>query len=219
MFSFAEESALKASPGFHSPGPRAQPCDVTCGHWLPGSPRGSNLPFPGLRLQPATTSHAGIAGSLHDRRMTKYSFPLPVLQNVPTGELMRSGVLTPVQLPVLQNRSPASPISGPAQKHSRYPGWLRKNVSTPEHILDILGLGRSGNTGSSVELENLAKPSRNSVEVKGASSRAARKGDKRLRKLEWLAEQEEMKFSHSIQFNAVPDWSSNYIAYSNLKKL
>ena len=27
-----------------------------------------------------------------------------------------------------------------------------------------------------------------------------------------------MKFSHSIQFNAVPDWSSNYISYSNLKK-
>ncbi|PGH19862.1 hypothetical protein AJ80_03779 [Polytolypa hystricis UAMH7299] len=28
-----------------------------------------------------------------------------------------------------------------------------------------------------------------------------------------------MKFSHSIQFNAVPDWSSHYMAYSNLKKL
>ncbi|GES61522.1 plasma membrane phosphate transporter Pho87 [Aspergillus terreus] len=28
-----------------------------------------------------------------------------------------------------------------------------------------------------------------------------------------------MKFSHSIQFNAVPEWSSYYIAYSNLKKL
>ena len=28
-----------------------------------------------------------------------------------------------------------------------------------------------------------------------------------------------MKFSHSIQFNAVPDWSSYYINYSNLKKL
>jgi len=41
---------------------------------------------------------------------------------------------------------------------------------------------------------------------------------KRLEKLEKLAEAEEMKFSHSIQFNAVPDWSSNYIAYSNLKK-
>ncbi|KAL9020901.1 MAG: hypothetical protein Q9185_001864 [Variospora sp. 1 TL-2023] len=30
---------------------------------------------------------------------------------------------------------------------------------------------------------------------------------------------EEMKFSHSIQFNSVPDWSSHYINYSNLKKL
>jgi hypothetical protein len=29
----------------------------------------------------------------------------------------------------------------------------------------------------------------------------------------------DMKFSHSIQFNAVPDWSAYYIAYDNLKKL
>ncbi|KAI9754618.1 MAG: low-affinity phosphate transporter [Lichina confinis] len=28
-----------------------------------------------------------------------------------------------------------------------------------------------------------------------------------------------MKFSRSIQFNAVPDWSDHYLAYSNLKKL
>lgn len=42
---------------------------------------------------------------------------------------------------------------------------------------------------------------------------------KRLNKLQLLAEREDMKFSHSIQFNAVPDWSSNYISYSNLKKL
>ncbi|EPX71620.1 membrane transporter [Schizosaccharomyces octosporus yFS286] len=28
-----------------------------------------------------------------------------------------------------------------------------------------------------------------------------------------------MKFSHSLQFNAVPEWSESYIAYSNLKKL
>lgn len=41
---------------------------------------------------------------------------------------------------------------------------------------------------------------------------------KRLDKLLRLAEAEEMKFSHSIQFNAVPDWASNYISYSNLKK-
>ncbi|KAK2875636.1 hypothetical protein FQN49_001553 [Arthroderma sp. PD_2] len=32
-------------------------------------------------------------------------------------------------------------------------------------------------------------------------------------------EEETMKFSHSIQFNSVPDWSGSYIAYSNLKKL
>ncbi|BFZ56485.1 low-affinity phosphate transporter [Savitreella phatthalungensis] len=28
-----------------------------------------------------------------------------------------------------------------------------------------------------------------------------------------------MKFSHSLQFNSVPEWQDNYIAYSNLKKL
>lgn len=28
-----------------------------------------------------------------------------------------------------------------------------------------------------------------------------------------------MKFSHSLQFNSVPDWSAHYIAYDNLKKL
>lgn len=48
--------------------------------------------------------------------------------------------------------------------------------------------------------------------------KVARYQQKRLEKLRRLAEAEEMKFSHSIQFNAVPDWSSNYIAYSNLKK-
>ncbi|PSN61210.1 hypothetical protein BS50DRAFT_604187 [Corynespora cassiicola Philippines] len=42
---------------------------------------------------------------------------------------------------------------------------------------------------------------------------------KRREKLEQLREEDEMKFSHSLQFNAVPDWSNHYIAYSNLKKL
>lgn len=42
---------------------------------------------------------------------------------------------------------------------------------------------------------------------------------RRAEKRRWLEEQDEMKFSHSLQFNAVPDWSSHYIAYSNLKKL
>lgn len=31
--------------------------------------------------------------------------------------------------------------------------------------------------------------------------------------------QGKMKFAHSIQFNAVPEWSAHYIAYSNLKKM
>ncbi|OBS25681.1 hypothetical protein FPOA_06215 [Fusarium poae] len=52
-----------------------------------------------------------------------------------------------------------------------------------------------------------------------AADREARRKAKRDEKRRWLQEQDEMKFSHSIQFNAVPDWSSHYIAYSNLKKL
>lgn len=50
--------------------------------------------------------------------------------------------------------------------------------------------------------------------LRAASSATLR----RRRKLCDLIERD-MKFSHSIQFNAVPDWSSNYISYSNLKKL
>lgn len=67
--------------------------------------------------------------------------------------------------------------------------------------------------GPSIELLPLADRSQKSP------GRAARRLNKRLRKLQQLAQREEMKFSHSIQFNAVPDWSSNYISYSNLKKL
>ncbi|KAF5667581.1 atpase [Fusarium heterosporum] len=52
-----------------------------------------------------------------------------------------------------------------------------------------------------------------------AADRESRRQAKRDQKRRWLEEQDEMKFSHSIQFNAVPDWSSHYIAYSNLKKL
>ncbi|KAM5348572.1 hypothetical protein ACJ41O_008396 [Fusarium nematophilum] len=52
-----------------------------------------------------------------------------------------------------------------------------------------------------------------------AADRESRRRAKREEKRRWLEERDEMKFSHSIQFNAVPDWSSHYIAYSNLKKL
>jgi hypothetical protein len=50
-------------------------------------------------------------------------------------------------------------------------------------------------------------------------AREAQRERQRREKLEWLLQKAEMKFSHSLQFNAVPDWSSHYIAYSNLKKL
>jgi len=50
-------------------------------------------------------------------------------------------------------------------------------------------------------------------------ARTSRRTSKREEKIRRLNEEDEMKFSHSIQFNAVPDWSSHYIAYSNLKKL
>lgn len=48
--------------------------------------------------------------------------------------------------------------------------------------------------------------------------RDTKRARKRRAKLEQLREADEMKFSHSLQFNAVPDWSNHYIAYSNLKK-
>ncbi len=51
------------------------------------------------------------------------------------------------------------------------------------------------------------------------SPRDLQREAKRADKLRQLDDADEMKFSHSIQFNAVPDWSSHYIAYSNLKKL
>jgi phosphate transporter len=49
--------------------------------------------------------------------------------------------------------------------------------------------------------------------------RERERASQRREKLSWLLLKDEMKFSHSLQFNAVPDWSSHYIAYSNLKKL
>lgn len=52
-----------------------------------------------------------------------------------------------------------------------------------------------------------------------STAREAERQKKRQEKRARLEALDEMKFSHSIQFNAVPDWSSHYIAYSNLKKL
>ena len=123
-----------------------------------------------------------------------------------------------LQSSVFGNESNSSPTSGPVHTHP-YFGWLRKNASASHQIIDILGLGHSESSGPPLELEDFAKSHPNPSGDHGSPSWVARRSNMRLRKLERLAEQEEMKFSHSIQFNAVPDWSSNYISYSNLKKL
>lgn len=72
-----------------------------------------------------------------------------------------------------------------------------------------------GYTGDPVELDVLDSKGRGL----SVDRREARRSRKRERKLHEILEREAMKFSHSVQFNAVPDWSSNYISYSNLKKL
>jgi len=77
-----------------------------------------------------------------------------------------------------------------------------------------------GVVDTGIELEVFARGERvGSWSDSTKPGREARRKDKWNRKLRALADREEMKFSHSIQFNAVPDWSSNYISYSNLKKL
>jgi phosphate transporter len=55
--------------------------------------------------------------------------------------------------------------------------------------------------------------------IQDRQEKLAQRDARREEKIRSLDEQDNMKFSHSIQFNAVPDWSSHYIAYSNLKKL
>ncbi|KAF3911558.1 hypothetical protein ABW20_dc0110265 [Dactylellina cionopaga] len=69
-------------------------------------------------------------------------------------------------------------------------------------------------TTQSYELQDLsAQPPKDPPHDEASSAR------ERRREAKWLRLLDDMKFSHSVQFNAVPDWSSNYIAYSNLKKL
>ena len=167
--------------------------------------------------------HIGTLASvhnLHDAGKKNYSFPHLIVLYVPDIHLMRPGVHLPVQSSVFVNESPTPPTRGQTKKQSSNPRWLPKFAFAPDRIIDILGLRYSDNSESPLELEDLANTFQNPPGDKGAPSSAARRrSDKRLHKLERLAEQEEMKFSHSIQFNAVPDWSNQYIAYSNLKKL
>ena len=73
-------------------------------------------------------------------------------------------------------------------------------------------------TTVSVKLHQLLRKDSN-PEKKNRKDRQNRDRQEAERKLREFSLLEKMKFSHSIQFNAVPEWSSHYISYSNLKKL
>lgn len=74
-------------------------------------------------------------------------------------------------------------------------------------------------TRNSFELQELPLQHTDGASASKQEKKETKRERKRREKLEWLREQDEMKFSHSLQFNSVPDWSGHYIAYSNLKKL
>jgi hypothetical protein len=99
----------------------------------------------------------------------------------------------------------------------RLKGWLLiQSATLTTTTLEISSPHRDVATPQAFELQELdTRPER---EQRGARERESKREQKRREKLEQLREADEMKFSHSLQFNAVPDWSNHYIAYSNLKK-
>lgn len=80
--------------------------------------------------------------------------------------------------------------------------------------LDVSSPYRDLATSEGIELREFHTES----SILQAGAQETTRERKRREKLEQLREADEMKFSHSLQFNAVPDWSNHYIAYSNLKK-
>ncbi|KAI7562221.1 hypothetical protein KC317_g8556, partial [Hortaea werneckii] len=88
-------------------------------------------------------------------------------------------------------------------------------------------LGAAADSASDIELEPLPSPAFNGTRDPHRLSAfpprplLAPEAESKLKRREKVCRllETEMKFSHSIQFNAVPDWSSYYINYSNLKKL
>lgn len=70
-----------------------------------------------------------------------------------------------------------------------------------------------------IELAELPPPALHSVYTAASRPQSASQANLRRRAKVCQLLEDDMKFSHSIQFNAVPDWSSHYISYSNLKKL
>ncbi|KAL4891652.1 SPX domain-containing protein [Aspergillus ambiguus] len=97
---------------------------------------------------------------------------------------------------------PVPPANGPRQSHSE----SRLRSSPPSNRAPSAGLKPWTRTAAWSE-----KPVHLRFWVEALHRRSQRSTHRDVAA--------KMKFSHSIQFNAVPEWSSYYIAYSNLKKL
>ncbi|KAI9717022.1 MAG: hypothetical protein M1812_004957 [Candelaria pacifica] len=139
---------------------------------------------------------------------TEYGLPSPLLNDSQLLQFARPWATTEtanIALSSLPNSSTSSSRSGPI-----YTPDIESRLSpgTTEG-------GASGVPDSGIELQDLGA----AFNKKEHARRQFRREQKREQKLQRFREEDEMKFSHSIQFNAVPDWSSHYISYSNLKKL
>lgn len=103
----------------------------------------------------------------------------------------------------------------------QHPPASTSTRQTPPSSLDRGGSAQPTTRDSPPEqIELVEFPNAEQQKHRDAIRERERKYDiKRAEKRTWLEQRDEMKFSHSIQFNAVPDWSNHYIAYSNLKKV
>ncbi|EAW23340.1 putative plasma membrane phosphate transporter Pho87 [Aspergillus fischeri NRRL 181] len=103
---------------------------------------------------------------------------------------------------------------------SRYPLVTRERTSS-KHFVSL----ESDSHEQVKESEKYSQPGEKSGQDHRANNLRVRFWVEALRRRQTPKESAggqrtaKMKFSHSIQFNAVPDWSAYYIAYSNLKKL
>ena len=96
------------------------------------------------------------------------------------------------------------------------PSDLPLNDTATVSLVAKEGGGIIGQESDAIELRQLVPQEKDSCQDKYRSEGRQQKSERKFRELQ---EEEIMKFSHSVQFNAVPEWSSHYISYSNLKKL
>lgn len=125
----------------------------------------------------------------------------------------------PESAPTSDSQTSAAPHStSPTAGHTIPTGVLERGGRIPDSTKSLGRQLAPEQQPANIEQYELADYSQIEARRKH-DEKEARRTLKKADKRRWLEDQDEMKFSHSIQFNAVPDWSSHYIAYSNLKKL